>query len=125
MWCANVFTAIEGVNTFEHIEKGRNANMPDIGADTQAIKDAASKFASQSVQLADLIHNVKSDIDALEGLWKGPAHSQFVDLTNEWNIGARDIQDALDKVAEKVKNAGLGYEDLEYQIQRGFSTGTA
>jgi WXG100 family type VII secretion target len=95
--------------------------MSDIRANTEAIKTAAGKFATQSVSLADLITAVGNDIAALEGLWTGPAASQFRDLMTEWHKDSNDIQMMLEAVANRVEKSGLGYEDLDTQIKNGFT----
>lgn len=95
--------------------------MPNIKADTAAIQAAASKFSSQSTQLAELISSVTGDIQGLSGLWDGPAHAQFVVLTSEWTKDIQSIQQILVEVAQRVDKAGLGYEDLDNSIRASFA----
>jgi len=95
--------------------------MPDIRADTEAIQAAASQFSTQAVQLADLISQVSKDIGGLEGLWSGPAHSQFESLMAQWRSDVNGIQQVLEQVSTKVQQAGVGYGDVESQIQHGFN----
>ena len=95
--------------------------MANIQADTSAIHVAANNFSTDALNLADLISKVKKDIDDLEGLWTGSAHQAFVDLMTEWNTGSNEIHQVLDAVAQKVRDAGDGYEGLESQITRAFS----
>jgi WXG100 family type VII secretion target len=94
-----------------------------ILADTIGMQGKASNFASQAVQLADLIHQVSHDIQELAGLWGGDASTSFQDFMVTWNSDINNVQLALDDVAGKVKNAGLGYGDLDHQIATGFTTG--
>lgn len=94
--------------------------MPDIHAQTDALQSAAGQFASQSVQLADLISAVGKDIAALQDMWQGPAATQFAALMTQWHTDVSGIQQVLEEVGLKVQNAGLGYGDLEDQIRRGF-----
>ncbi|GCE05481.1 hypothetical protein KDH_55530 [Dictyobacter sp. S3.2.2.5] len=94
--------------------------MPDIQANTAGIQSGASKFSQQSVELGDLITAVNGTIEELQGLWKGPAAAQFVDLMNEWHKDVNDIKQVLETISRKVNSAGLGYDDLDGQIQRSF-----
>ncbi|BCL78328.1 WXG100 family type VII secretion target [Ktedonobacteria bacterium brp13] len=94
--------------------------MPDIRANTVGIQTGASKFSQQSVELGDLLTTVSGTIDELQSLWTGPAASQFVDLMSEWSKDVNDIKQVLETIATKVHNAGLGYDDLDGQIQRAF-----
>lgn len=95
--------------------------MPDIHAQTEAIQTAASQFATQSVQLADLISVVGKDIAALQDMWQGPAATQFAALMTQWHTDVSGIQQVLEEVGTKVQNAGIGYGDLEQQIKSGFN----
>lgn len=94
--------------------------MADIHAQTGGIHGGAAKFAHQSVELGDLISTVNGTLEELQSYWKGPAAAQFTDLMNEWHKDVNDIKQVLETVAEKVKSAGTGYEDLDGQIQRAF-----
>ena len=94
--------------------------MPDIRADTVGIQNGASKFSQQSVELGDLLTTVSGTIDELQSLWTGPAASQFVDLMAEWTKDVNDIKQVLETIATKVNSAGMGYDDLDGQIQRAF-----
>jgi len=94
--------------------------MADIHAQTGGIHDKAATFANQSVELGDLITKVNGTLEELQSYWKGPAAIQFNDLMNEWHKDVNDIKQVLETVAEKVKGAGTGYEDLDGQIQRSF-----
>lgn len=94
--------------------------MTMIQADTDAIRNAARQFSQQSVALADLIHQVTGDIDGLSGLWSSNAHTQFVDLMNQWHTDVQGIQSVLEEVARKVDQAGMGYSDLDSQIAHSF-----
>jgi WXG100 family type VII secretion target len=94
--------------------------MPDIRADTVGIQSGASKFSQQSVELGDLLTTVSGTIDELQSLWTGPAASQFVDLMTEWSKDVNDIKQVLETIANKVNSAGMGYDDLDGQIQRAF-----
>jgi WXG100 family type VII secretion target len=94
--------------------------MPDIRANTAGIQSGASKFAQQSVELGDLLTSVSGTIDELQSLWQGPAAAQFVDLMNQWTKDVNDIKQVLETIANKVDRAGLGYDDLDSQIQRAF-----
>jgi WXG100 family type VII secretion target len=94
--------------------------MPDIRANTVGIQTGASKFAQQSVELGDLLTSVSGTIDELQSLWTGPAASQFVDLMSQWSKDVNDIKQVLEEIANKVDKAGLGYDDLDSQIQRAF-----
>lgn len=94
--------------------------MPDIRANTVGIQTGAAKFSQQSVELGDLLTTVSGTIDELQSLWTGPAASQFVDLMSEWSKDVNDIKQVLEAIATKVHNAGMGYDDLDGQIQRAF-----
>ncbi len=94
--------------------------MSDIHANTAALQAAASQFATQSVQLADLISQVGKDISALQEMWQGPAATQFAALMTQWHTDVSGIQQVLEEVGQKVQSAGVGYGDLDDQIRRGF-----
>jgi WXG100 family type VII secretion target len=94
--------------------------MPEIRANTAGIQSGASKFSQQSVELGDLLTTVSGTIDELQSLWTGPAASQFVDLMSEWSKDVNNIKQVLEEISTKVNQAGLGYGDLDSQIQRAF-----
>ena len=88
--------------------------------DPIAMQQAARQFAGQSVQLADLVTQVRRDIDNLSSMWKGTDAAAFAGLMTQWHTDVSGIQQVLEDVAKKVGNAGTGYEDLQRQIQQGF-----
>ena len=96
--------------------------MSDIGTNTEAMHHAADQFASQSVQLADLITQVGKDISTLQESWRGPAATSFADLMAQWHTDVNGIQQVLEDVARNVKGAGIGYDDLDKEIERKFRT---
>ncbi|GCF10021.1 WXG100 family type VII secretion target [Dictyobacter arantiisoli] len=94
--------------------------MAEIHANTAGIQIGASRFSQQSVELGDLITAVNGTIEELQSLWKGPAAIQFADLMSEWHKDVNDIKLVLETISQKVNGAGLGYDDLDSQIQRSF-----
>lgn len=92
----------------------------NIKADTGAIQQAGSQFASHATQLADLMSQVQRDISNLSGLWQGQAASQFTTLMADWNKNQQGIQQDLDDVARKLGQSSTGYSDLETQITNAF-----
>ena len=99
-----------------------NTTMPDIRTRTESMQTAAGQFATQSVQLADLITQVGKDISQLQDMWQGPAATTFATMMAQWHTDVSGIQQVLEEVGQKVQNAGIGYGDLDDQIRRGFQT---
>ncbi len=94
--------------------------MPNIGVNTEAVATAASQFGTQATQLEDLIGAVSKSLTELEPLWIGPAATQFVTLMGQWNTDVTNIHQVLSQVSTRVSQAGVGYGDLDQNIQRSF-----
>ena len=94
--------------------------MSDIKANIPGLDTHAQNFAASASQLADLISQVSKDMKDLQGEWQGPAASQFIDLMTQWNHDVQSIQHVLDQVGQKLKSAGIDYQDLEARLMKGF-----
>ena len=84
--------------------------MSDFVVTVPTVEQTSVATRTASAELGAELARLRRDVDAvLTGQWRGVAATAFDRAWGEWHAGARDVVDALDRLAELLAEAGRAY----------------
>ncbi|MGC8460424.1 MAG: WXG100 family type VII secretion target [Candidatus Dormibacteria bacterium] len=84
------------------------------------VDQAGNNATSANDNIEQILTQLRSQVDALQSVWSGVAHENFDGLYQEWNSGAKQLQDALIQIAAKLHQAANSYRETESSVSSTF-----
>jgi WXG100 family type VII secretion target len=84
--------------------------MPEILINTEQVTKTGADFAKQADELHGLLGRARSQMSALESVWKGVRKTNTF---NDWNSVQKNLDDAvliLQRTSEILKRAAADFE---------------
>ena len=91
--------------------------MQKLTVQSEDLKSQSDQVQHGSQQVEDIVGRLGSQIQQLAANWAGGASDAFHQRWEEWQQGARDIQQAMDDMSQFLRNAADAYEQTEEQIK--------
>lgn len=93
--------------------------MSQIKVTSEELLSTAQSLSTGAQNVADELAGLRAKVDALVGAeWSGAASASFHELYQEWQNGARQVQEALLGISEMLAGAGRTYQQTEDQLAR-------
>lgn len=94
----------------------------NYGTDFQTMATAAQKVESTNEQVQGQLQQLKNKLDPLQSVWKGGAYASFQSLMERWNQDAKQLNDALRSIGERLKANQQKYQQSEDTNQSSFTS---
>ena len=91
--------------------------MQKLTVQSEDLSHQSTEVHQGAEHVNDILTRLGGQISQLAGNWAGGASDAFHHRWEEWQNGARDIQRAMDDMAQFLKNAADAYEQTEEQIR--------
>jgi WXG100 family type VII secretion target len=91
----------------------------------QELMTAAQEMEDGNVDLMDQLKQFISAVDAVEGAWKGAAHSAFQQLSQKFAQDSKALNDNLLAISEAVTGSAQAYQQQEQQATESVTAITA
>ncbi|MBF4552932.1 WXG100 family type VII secretion target [Corynebacterium suicordis] len=89
--------------------------------DVQTMNTAASNVDRVNADVQGELRRLQGVVDDIAASWKGEAQNSFAGLMQRWNDNARDLQDALNSIAENLRANASGFDEAEAQNVSAFN----
>ena len=89
--------------------------------DVQTMNTAASNVDRVNADVQGELRRLQGVVDDIAASWKGEAQNSFACLMQRWNDNARDLQDALNSIAENLRANASGFDEAEAQNVSAFN----
>jgi WXG100 family type VII secretion target len=73
--------------------------------------DAAARALTAHDHITQIHNRLVQIPEQLGGSWKGQSATVYTQVLNEWNPQFKKVIDALQTIAENLKDSGIQYED--------------
>jgi WXG100 family type VII secretion target len=90
--------------------------MPDGAGYTGSVED----FTQANIDVVNSKEAVEGELQVLwnamanlESMWKGPAHDAFMAMMRRFDEDSKNLNQALEGIAEQLKAAGSTYQESE------------
>ncbi len=91
--------------------------MPAIKVTSEQLQSVSSQLQSGSEEVSQRLESMRSQVQALvDADWQGAASDSFRQLWEQWHVGARQVKEALDGIAQMLAQAARTYEETEAQL---------
>lgn len=90
------------------------------GVTPEDVQTAGSFVQQKSEEIEQILGVVRSRVDALQAIWSGLAHENMQAQYQEWDSGARQLQDALTGISQKLQSAANIYAEVEQKVSTTF-----
>ena len=81
----------------------------------------SARVSTGSGGIAGELAALRGALVPLDGEWQGRAREQFRELYDQWDAGARQLQQALDGIAGLLGRAGDSYAQAERAVASSFA----
>lgn len=83
---------------------------------------AAGRVDNTNNEVQGELTRLRGVVDGLRGSWAGEAQTSFDGLMNRWNSSARDLQEALQAIADNIRSNAKNFEGMEAENASSFNT---
>ncbi len=91
--------------------------MPAIKVTSEQLHSVSSQLQTGSEEVSQRLESMRSQVQALvDADWQGAASDSFRQLWEQWHVGARQVKEALDGIAQMLAQAARTYEETEAQL---------
>jgi early secretory antigenic target protein ESAT-6 len=87
----------------------------------EQLKALSTRVDGGAQNILSELAGLRGALAPLEGEWTGQARERFRELYDQWDVGAQQLQQALDGIARLLQQAGQSYEDAERSVASSFA----
>jgi WXG100 family type VII secretion target len=87
--------------------------MAQIQVESGDLHSTASQLKAASEQINQTSESAKRVAEQLTGVWKGTANAAFEQAMTQWSTGARQVDEALQRIGVLLSDAAQKYESTE------------
>lgn len=91
--------------------------MQKLTVQSEDLRQQSTEVDRGAQEVESIIGQLGGQISQLAANWAGGASDAFRDRWDEWQRGARDIKQAMDDMAQFLRQAAEAYESTEEQIK--------
>lgn len=85
----------------------------NIVVDFNQISDLSQRLAEHASQMADILHHLDTQLQALDGQWTGEAHDAFLFSRHQWQQAMLQLQRFVLVTGQAVNNINVAYGEAE------------
>ena len=89
------------------------ANIDNFSMDYSAMGNLAKEVTAMNEDFRDMITNLATLVDSLDGQWQGKAQVEFAAAYSKLKPKLDTISEVLQNYATEINNAATGEQDLE------------
>ena len=91
--------------------------MQKLTVQSEDLKSQSDQVQNGAQHVEDILARLGNEIQQLAANWAGGASDAFHDRWEEWDRGARNVQQAMQDMAQFLKHAAETYEQTEENIR--------
>jgi len=95
--------------------------MAGYTAGSDQLKQAGKEMESGNAELQGSLAALASTVEGIAGSWSGQAHTAFQTLMHRFADDAKELNNALNSIAEQIAGSATEYEAQEAQAQESIS----
>ncbi len=84
------------------------------------LQATSRNITSAADNIANILSQIKGQVDATTGFWQGAAQANFNELMMRWQRDSQDLHQVLTQIAQNMQTASQNYADTEAGVARGF-----
>lgn len=96
--------------------------MAGYTTDQAALDRAAGQMLSTNEELMSALQKMASELQPLQSAWQGEAATAFHNLIERFQTDAKQMNDALDQIANNVSQNAKQYMQQEQEQQQSMSS---
>ncbi len=96
--------------------------MAMIKVTSEQLASLAANLKSGNEQVQQQLASMRGQVAPVAADWQGAAAGNFQQLWQEWDQGAKQIQEALDGIAMLLQKAAQTYDAAESSISRSMTS---
>ncbi|MCK0093295.1 WXG100 family type VII secretion target [Rhodococcus sp. HNM0563] len=82
-----------------------------VTTDVVTMEVVASQLQDSRTELEGTIQALRARVAAVDEVWRSKAANQFAGIMERWDRNGRQLNLALDELAEGVRSSGRSYEE--------------
>ncbi len=94
--------------------------MANIKVTPEQLESVAGQLAAGAAQIESTLQRLSGQVAPLGTDWAGVAQARFLTLWSEWQRDGSGLHQALEGVAQLMRQAGAGYEQTEMANAQAF-----
>jgi WXG100 family type VII secretion target len=84
--------------------------------DVDVMDAAAKKVDAVNNQIQGQLKTLRGQVEATRSEWKGPAAAKFQSMMESWDKDAKQLNDALQSISQRMKSNRTGYAMAEQAV---------
>ncbi len=93
--------------------------MGAIKVTSEQLHSVSSQLNTGSEEVSQRLESMRMQVQGLvDADWTGAASDSFNELYSQWNIGARQVKEALDGISRMLGQAATTYQETEDLLAR-------
>ncbi len=96
--------------------------MATVKVTSEQLASLAVQLKTGGDQVQSELNGMRSQASSLTAEWQGAASANFQQLWQEWESGAKQIQDALNGIAQLLTKAANTYDAAEGAIAQSMNS---
>ncbi len=89
--------------------------------DSGQLAQHAGDVAVIAGQIEEAMTSMRHKLESLQGVWKGAAAGQYVQLHTEWQTAQTKVRTSLQDIGVTIGRAGGAYAAVEHQVMATLS----
>lgn len=91
--------------------------MPAIKVTSEQLDSVSNQLKSGSEDVAQQLQSMESQVKGVvDADWQGAASDSFRNMWDQWQVGAKQVKEALDGISQMMGQAANTYRDTEEQL---------
>lgn len=92
-----------------------------VTTDVVTMEVVASQLQDSRAELEGTIQALRARVLAVDEVWRSQAAHQFAGIMERWDRNGRQLNQALDEIAEAVRTSGRSYESAVQDQSAAFN----
>ncbi|RSX54684.1 WXG100 family type VII secretion target [Bifidobacterium samirii] len=95
--------------------------MAQFQVDSEQIASSAAAVNASVDAIRQAVNGMYANLDALQGVWRGGAATQFAAVARQWQAAQRQMEASLESIQRSLASASSLYADTEAQAAMLFA----
>ena len=91
--------------------------MPKLAVQSEDLRDQSNAVKNGANEVSDILTRLTQQISDLASRWEGGASEAFQSRWQEWQTGAKNVQQAMDDMGVFLQQAAEAYEETENSLK--------
>jgi WXG100 family type VII secretion target len=102
--------------------KGRIISMSgNISIPPEQLESVSAQLSNAASTFESTLGQVRSQVEAVSGVWQGMASSEFQNLMAKWNQDVQDLHEVLTQIAMNLTKTAETFRQADTGSAKGFT----